>query len=150
MSNFSNTSDCLVLKITELDVVYTDPSNNNVKSIDNTIYVFYDIYEDRYYLRGKRYDRPNTTCPSTPYSFCCDSKHDLFDFINFIIPKGTKVLIDLLTYQNMPTSSNDVTYDYLDSNYSPANEIVGLNPRKLKQDMFVNVLRMLRNIYNDY
>ena len=133
-------SDSLVLKITER---FMDTTN----SIDNIIYIFFDINEDRYHLRCKRFD---IVQDCLPYSFCCDNPHDLFDFINFIIPPGTQVMYDFITYKSMALSSNDVTYSYLEENYDYKNEIVGYYPKKIKRRRLLNILRMLRNIYNDY
>jgi hypothetical protein len=137
----NNNTDCLVLKITEKSYSF-----NSGSTTDNIIYVFFDVNENVYHLRGKRHDIKLTE----GYSFCCDNECNVSDFIDFIVPKNNTVMYDVLNYKKLPVSSHDVTYDYLELNYSSKNEIVAYHSEKLKKNRLKKALRILAQTYNYY
>jgi hypothetical protein len=145
MSNLSQTDtrvdDCLVFKFEEIE-----ENSNNV--VDTTIYVLYDKNEYHYVLRGKRRETVNQTAYT--YSFNCESAQDLADFLQYIICKDNTVNETLMNYDNLPGSSNDITYDFLQDYFHMDYEIAGYDRQKLGRKRLLKNLRMLRNVYNFY
>jgi hypothetical protein len=132
--------DTLVLKIVEFDTELNRP--------DTTIYVIYDKTNHKYIIRGKR--RELNVLKSCTYSFKCDSVKDLADFIQFLICKSNKVSYILYNYDNLPATSNEISYEFLDEHDDRTYEISGYDNLNLKRNELVRNLRMLRNVYNYY
>ena len=56
----------------------------------------------------------------------------------------------LYNYDNLPTDSNEITYEFL-RNYDHSDyEISGYNIPKMERKRLLNNLRILRNIHNYY
>jgi hypothetical protein len=144
MSEFSQTDtrvdDCLVLKFEEIEEKTTE--------IDTTVYVLYDKNKHHYVVRGKRRESENR--PSYAYSFNCEYAEDLADFLQYIICKYNTVNETLMNYDNLPGSSNDITYEFLQYYFHPDYEVAGYDRIKLGRKSLLKKLRMLRNIYNFY
>ena len=132
--------DTLVLKIVEFDT--------ELKRPDTTIYVIYDKANHKYIIRGKR--RELNVLKSCTYSFNCDSVKDLADFIQFLICSSNKVSYILYNYDNLPTESNEISYEFLAEHDERTYEISGYDNEDLKRNVLLRNLRMLRNIYNYY
>jgi hypothetical protein len=134
--------DCLVLKIEEIDdsIKYND--------IDSTIYIIYDVHEKLFIVRGKR--RSTQEINSQPYSFTCNSAHDLADFLSVVICKRNLRSYTLLNYDNLPDNHTDITYSYLEQYDEPAYEICGYDYCRHSKKKLLEFLRMLRNVYNNY
>jgi hypothetical protein len=130
--------DTLVLKIVEYD--------ENTHKNDTTLYMFYDQSIQRYVIRGKRKEIPNLDL--CIYSFECRSVHSLADFIKFVIDRHNYVSYILYNYDNLPATSDEVTFDFLSSNDDISYEIAGYDRQELKRNDLVRNLRMLRNIFN--
>jgi len=136
MSEFSERPvDCLVLKIVEFDAV-----NNK---IDNSVFILYDKREHNYVVRGKRVNGSAFT--SEPYSFVCDYNDvdTLVHFISFIMCSESKVTYELYNYNNLPISSHDITFEFLDRFIDPAYEIAAYD--KISYSIFFNIASFFSN-----
>ena len=140
VSTDTRVDDCLVLKFEEIE----EDSNN----IDTTVYVLYDKNEHNYVVRGQR--RWSEKVQSCSYSFNCEYARDLADFLQYIICKDNTVNETLLNYDNLPGSSNDITYEFLKEYCHTDYELAGYDRQKLVRKRLIKNLRMLRNVYNFY
>lgn len=129
--------DTLVLKIVEYEVK-TDKK-------DNIIYILFDTSLNKFIIRGKRV--PLDSCT---YSFECDNSSKLFDFIDFLIDRYNKVSYILYNYDNLPKSSNDITYEFLESYYDVRYEISGYDNKTIRKKELVKNLNMLKNVNNKF
>lgn len=132
--------DTLVLKIVEHDVDLARP--------DTTLYILYDKREHKYIIRGKRFE--TQTVKTCSYAFECEFAHDLADFIQFLIEKENNISYILYNYDNLPETSNEITYDFLHDCDDRQYEISGYDNMPLKRGQLLKNLRMLRNIHNHY
>jgi len=130
--------DTLVLKIVEYDSDSGKP--------DTTLYLLYDKSIHRYVIRGNR--KGTSYISSLTYSFECESVYDLADFIQFVIDSSNNVSYILYNYDNLPMSSNEITYDFLEEYDDISYEIAGYDNKVLKRKNLLRHLRMLRNIFN--
>jgi hypothetical protein len=137
MSSDMTAPDCLVLKIEE----YEDDTHDNITNI----YVLYDQKMEKYILRGS-YISSKMKCP--PYSFMADSANDVADFILFAMDIKNEKNIILYNYDNLPETSDEITYEFLRDWQSSDYEITGYNNTTPNHKYLVNRLRILRNIYN--
>jgi hypothetical protein len=136
--------DTLVLKIQEVE---------QSGLVDTTLYVLYDQSTHRFVIRGKRRDvHENDACT---YSFECEFAHELADFIMFVIDRvNNRVSYVLYNYNNLPLTSNKITYEFFSEYDTPTcdnvtYEIAGYDNLKLKRKELERNLRMLRNVFNE-
>ena len=139
--------DTLVLKIVEHDV---DSGEQ-----DTTLYILYDKMRHHYVIRGKRKDvirgkRKEFDLRTCTYSYECEFAHDLADFIEFLIDEENKVSYILYNYDNLPSTSNEITYEFLKENDAITYEIAGYDNKKFYRRELLKNLRMLRNVFNHY
>ena len=134
-----NASDNLVLQIVEHDV----DSKNTVK----TLYILYDTKLKTYVLRGKRYGGNVKSCT---YSFECRFADDLVEFLEFVLDKHNNYSYILYNYDNLPDTSNQITFEFLKRYDSIVYEISGYDNKPLKRSHLMKYLKMLRNITNNY
>jgi hypothetical protein len=93
-----------------------------MNNIDTCLYIFYDIYEKNYHIRGNRFVN------NLNYSFQSKNKSVIYDFVKFIMENQA---VSLHSYSCLPTDSSLITYDILsekDVNHSDNisyNEIMG-------------------------
>jgi len=132
--------DCLVLKIEEYDTT--------VKELDTTVYILYDKEEHKYVVRGRR--RYTQEHPSCTYSFDCEYANDLVDFLKYIICKENTINEVLYNYDNLPATSSEITFEFLQENDERTYEISGYNGLKCTRKRLLRNLRMLRNVFNYY
>lgn len=132
--------DCLVLKIQEYEEL--------TGLLDTTIYVLYDKKEHQYVVRGHRRNRSHLE--GCVYSFVCDDANDLADFISYVICKENFWTYVLYNYDNLPESSNDITYEFLFNNDSPVYELAAYDKQIYSKSWLLKNLRMLRNVFNYY
>jgi hypothetical protein len=132
-------TDCLVLKIEEHDVT--------TKELDTTLYVIYDKKEHQFVVSGKRFSKKMGSCA---YSFNCEFAEDLADFITFVICKKNLWTYVLYNYDNLPATSEEITYDFLKQYDSKEYELGGYNYLQFKRKCLLSKLRMLRNVFNYY
>lgn len=132
----------LILCIEEHD------NKENFDSIDNRIFIGYDITDNDYYVRGKRQD--STRCEYVPYAFHCDSANELYDFIEFVTGGILdNISIILYNYNNISNElSDDLTYDFFEDQMDSSYEIVAYDRVTLNRDLMVKNLNMLKNMYN--
>lgn len=141
MSAFTqNVTDCLVLKLEEVD--------SESKEIDTTLYILYDKINYRYLIRGRRKWTP--TFQSCTYSFECKYAHDLAEFIQYVISPDNEVNEVLYNYDNFPNNSNHITYEFLHDYDHSDYEISGYNRNNLIRKRIIKLLRILKNIFNYY
>jgi hypothetical protein len=131
--------DTLVLKIVEHDVDLGKP--------DTTLYVLYDKVTHRYVIRGQRNDSSVASCT---YSFECEFANDLADFLEFLLDKTNRFSFILYNYDNLPETSNEITFEFLRGYDSRVYELSGYDDQKLKRKSLLKYLRMLRNVFNYY
>ena len=132
-------ADCLVLKIEEYDI-----DNGN---LDTTLFLIYDKKEHKYVIRGKR---NSVSFDSCAYSFNCEFAHELFDFLTFVICKKNHWTYVLYNYDNLPSTSDEITYEFLERNVSKVYELAGYDRQKFKKSKLLSYLRILRNVFNFY
>jgi hypothetical protein len=130
--------DTLVLKIVERD----EPTNK----VDTTLYIFYDQSTRRYVIRGNRREVPHLA--SSIYSFECKTVNDLADFVQFVIDRHNYVSYVLYNYDNLPSTSDEVTFEFLASNDDVSYEIAGYDNEPLIRNVLVRNLRMVKTIFN--
>lgn len=137
MSSHMTPSDCLVLKIEE----YCSETKQNIANL----FVLYDQEIDKFVIRGSNIAK---TLYCAPYSFMADSANDLADFLLFAVDRQNKINCVLYNYDNLPETSDEITYEFLTRYESRDYEIAGYNNVKLTHKYLVKCLRMLRNVYN--
>jgi hypothetical protein len=131
-------TDCLVLKISEY-LTDNEP--------DNVLYVFYDKMLHHFFIRGAQ---SSARFEFYPYSFRCEFAKDLEQFIHAIISSDSKVVYELLNYTDLPVESDDITYEYLEEAETPMMQITTIVSKNYNSKGVVNLLRMLRNVFNYY
>jgi hypothetical protein len=131
--------DTLVLKIVEQDVDLNRP--------DTTLYILYDKITSRYVIRGQRNDTKEDACT---YSYECEFANDLVDFLEFLLDRTNTFSYILYNYDNLPSSSNEITFEFLKEYDSRKYELSGYDNQKFKRKVILKNLRMLRNIFNYY
>ena len=140
MSSFAF-PDCLVLKLEEIC--------RQTKEIDTTVYILYDSVKHNYLIRGRRKWIPNYQ--SCEYSYdATNSEFNVADFLQYIICRTNTVNETLYNYDNLPSDSNEITFEFL-HNYDHSDyEISGYDNKKLHRNRLIKNLRMLRTIHNKY
>jgi hypothetical protein len=132
--------DCLVLKIEEYD--------SETCELDTSIFVLYDKKEHQYVLRGRR--KITEKYDARTYSFVCDSATDLANFISYVICQENLWTYVLYNYDNLPTSSDNITHEFLVKNESPEYEITAYDKITYNKYRLLQNLQMLRNVFNYY
>ena len=132
-------TDCLVFKIEEND--------NDSNELDTALYVLYDKIEHHFVVRGKRHHKKIDSCT---FSFQCEFAEELADFISYVICKKNLWTYVLYNYDNLPATSDEITYEFLRRNESKVYELAGYNEQEYSRDVLLKNLRMLRNVFNYY
>jgi len=136
MTSFYSFPDSLVYKIIEYDNV------NYGGNVDNVIYLFYDKNIQKFVIRGKRqYDG------SCVYSLQCSVVCELVNFIGFLIGNN-KFSIVLYNYDNLPQTSDDITFDFLHKNDDNNNELYGYDNNTFNKKKLTKYFKILNHIYN--
>jgi hypothetical protein len=131
--------DCLVLKIEEH---YVD-----TKNLDTILYVLYDKNEHHFVVSGKRASDKIDSCT---FTFQCEFAHELADFISFVVCQKNQWTYVLYNYDNLPATSDEITFDFLKRNDSNVYELAGYVRQEYDRDILLSHLRMLRNVFNYY
>lgn len=142
--------DTLVLKIEEIE-----QTGDYKGLVDTTLYVLYDDCMGKFIVRGKRRDSSYASIDSCTYSFECEFAHELVDFILFVIDQKNRVSYVLYNYDNLPLTSNEITYEFLarcdtEENNNIAYELAAYDNVKLRSRELVRHLRMLRSVSNRF
>jgi len=140
MTEFVNVPDCLVLKLEEYDIDRFE--------IDTTLYILYDKKEHNYVIRGRRKWTPKYK--SCTYSFVCESTKVLADFIQYIFCSANKINETLYNYDNLPYSSKDVTFEFLQDYDHSDYELTGYDKQSFNRKNLIKKFQILRNISNYY
>jgi hypothetical protein len=113
------------------------------------LFVFYDSRSDCYEIRGKNKDTTNTKYH--PFSFTCKNISSLYHFLFFhFCLKETENSITLYNYDHLPENSNEITYDFLELSQESSYEIFAYGQYKITQKRCKKILKMLKNIMNEY
>ena len=134
-----SSTDCLVLKV--MEVMTKD------KSVDNILYIFYDINENQFFIRGKRI---NEGVIFNSYSFVCDDDSSVEKFVDVITSDESDVIFELINYKNLQYDSPDITFEYLDKNSTPLNQIVAFYPSEYDSRKLLKMLSVIKTMYNYY
>jgi len=135
----TDNTDCLVFKIQEHCC--------DTNELDATIYILYDKKEHNFVIRGKRFSKKIESCT---FSFICEFADELADFISFTICEENMWTYVLYNYDNLPDSSDEITYEFLKNNDSKVYELAGYDKQEYDRDALLKHLRMLRNVFNYY
>jgi hypothetical protein len=152
-----NITDCLVLCIDDLTTV--------------KIFIIYDVNKKKFIIRGKNYDsdsdseseseydtdsesasfnsESDVNCLNKPFSFQCKLKKQLIPFLNYLISVNS-FKFTLYNYDNLPNSSNEISYEFLEDLQDERYEIVSYKEDIFDKKMCLNLLNILKNIYNEY
>ena len=147
--------------------------------VEHTIFIVYDVREQKYVIRGKRFEnneKPQSDPFSTPsivqvfdylfqtksekktstyypYSFSCPLKESLVDFLDFIFSQGSTFRISLYNYDNLPYLSKDITYDFFERHVDESYEISSVydyrSDKKIKE-RFEKILDLIQHVSNEY
>lgn len=129
--------DTLVLKIIEY---------YNFDKKDTILYILYDNSINRYVIRGKRHE--TSLIKNCTYSFECDTTHGLAEFIEFLVDSENYVSCILYNYDNLPLTSDEITYEFLEEHDKIQNEISGYDKKKLERKYLLKLLGILKNVFN--
>jgi hypothetical protein len=150
-----NKTDCLVLCIDDFKTV--------------KIFVIYDYKENKFIIRGKNYD-DNTVCNSDsdsdsesescsnnsnsyllnkPFSFQCKLKKNILSFIDYIVSIN-RCEFTLYNFDNLSYNSNNIHFKFLEDSQEENNSIVSYDRDHFDETMCLNMLNILKNIYNEY
>jgi len=139
MSEF-NVTDCLVLKLKEYDV--------ERNKLDNTMFILYDMNTEEFVIRGQRdYNTRNEGCT---YSFQCKREEELVDFIDYMIDSKNPVTEILYNCDNLPYSSNDITFEDLQEELYGYKELSGYDNQLFTKSRMLSNLKILKNMFNYY
>jgi hypothetical protein len=70
--------------------------------------------------------------------------------LKYIICKENTINEVLYNYDNLPATSNEITFEFLQENDERTYEISGYNGLKCTRKRLLRNLRMLRNVFNYY
>ena len=139
IENEDNTPpDCLVLEI------YV---NNQIFDERKRVFVWYDSYERRFFLRGKNDD--TEIISYNPFNFKSKRAYHVADFVQLIIDKKSILKVAMYNFMDLPFSSNDITFEMLETNENA--ELIYMNENyPLKYHKLTYLMKTLENIYNSY
>ena len=133
-------SDCIVLKIEEIEATTGD--------IDNTIYVLYDTKAPGYISRGVR--SPCRKTAFDTYSFRCYPPKVVTNFLELTICSNNTVNYSLYNCIDLPCKSDDITVDLLDDSCYKSVEIVGYDNLAVERKTLRKYVDIVGNMFNLY
>jgi len=139
-----SSTDCLIVKVVEVN---TDTQDTEYKKVVNILYIFYDINEQQFFVRGKRFHEGSNY---NPYSFIANDISSLDSFMDVITLNDSDIIYELINYNNLEYDSNDITFDYLAENESRENKLSSFYPDKYSSRAFKKILSVIQNLYNYY
>lgn len=142
-----SSTDCLIVKVVEVNTDTQDTEDTEDKKIVNILYIFYDINEQQFFVRGKRFHEGSNY---NPYSFIANDVTSLDSFIDVITLNDSDIIYELINYNNLEYESHDITFDYLAENESPENKLSSFYPDKYSSRTFKKILSVIQNLYNYY
>jgi len=146
----NNVPDCLVLKIIEYEKFDSDMDRETLNRYkDMRIFIIYDIHKRSFIIRGKR--RPTSLVRTLPFSYECTKKPDVLDFIQLLIPTEHYFSMELYNVTDLPTNSNEITYQNLSKSCKLSSMIVAYDNENVSSpDRIHKSLYSLQHIYNEY
>jgi len=136
----TSSSDCLVLLIEGYD-----PELNI--SVNKT-YVLYDNVNQQYLVRGLDFDK-ETQKKSFSFTVDYDATESIVDFTDFF-SSGDQVKIAVYNFDDLPLTSEEITYEYLEDYSSEEYEIFTFRPTNYSKTTIRRMLTMVKNMYNHY
>ena len=151
-----NLLDCLVLCIDDLSSF--------------KLFVLYDTKKNIYELRGKNYvlvsddsesesvlysdsdsdlEKESNNIEFLPFSFKSKKSKHLIEFIEFIISLNS-CEFTVYNYNNFPSNSNKINFDLLENHQQNKREIFCYEKENFDKEMCKKLLKMIKNIYNNY
>lgn len=161
MSNL-NLLDCLVLCIDD--------------SSSFKLFVLYDTKKNIYELRGKNYvlvsddtetesefvsdsdsesksesdlEQESNNIEFLPFSFKSKKSKHLIEFIEFMTSLNS-CEFTVYNYNNFPSNSNKITFDFLENHQQNKRELFCYEKENFDKEMCKKLLKMIKNIYNNY
>ena len=141
----NNSTDCIVLHIEEYD--------NDTNKIDSSIFILYDVNKRKFIIRGKRgnFGEKPTVYTTYPYSFTSKKKSRVIEFLKLMLDtKNNYINITLFNYDNLPATSNEITYRFLNKNVDKRYEMTGYDKFCVTDFSLRNILNVLKSVYNNY
>lgn len=134
-------SDCLVLKMQELEV-----SNEN--NVDNEVYILYDMRTNKYIVRGKR---ANTELTSyADYSFDCYESTDVLDLLKVLLDNANLVNYTLYDFKNLPWSSKKIDFESLNEMSCESSLLACYEEVKFSAKYMRRQIQLTKNVCNNY
>lgn len=84
-----------------------------------------------------------------PFSFKCKKKKHLIDFIEHMTSTNS-CEFTIYNYNNFPCNSNKITYEFLENHQQSRNEIFCYEKESFDKVFCNKMLKMIKNIYNNY
>lgn len=133
-----SSSDCLILYLKEYD-----PEE---KESEAKAYVLYDTSTDLYIIRGK-WD--NDSVPFSFTSYGCNHE-SVTDFLQLFIGKDNLSETTIYNHTDLPLTSDEITFEYLQENLCSENILVSYKPEPFSKRETNRVVRVLRDLFNLY
>jgi hypothetical protein len=128
-------TDCIVLNI--------------AATSGSQVFIIYDCKTRLYEIRGKNDDVTAEYSYYLPYSFSCEMAKHLSEFIhNVFYYENNKVT--LYNCDQLPETSEDITFEFLDENLRSRNEIFSYLYKSFSKKSCKKLLKIMRHIYNEY
>jgi hypothetical protein len=112
---------------------------------EGKVYVLHDS-NDKYLIRGRRDNE------SLPFSFI---SHDynldsLVDFLEIFFGKQELCKLKLYNHNDLPLTSEEITFDYLHENLFDENIITSYYPEIFSKRDMTKALNSIKNVFNYY
>ena len=122
--------DTLVLKIVDTDL--------KLDVLNASVYILYDTLIKRYIIRGVN------------YSYECASQPEVVNFLELLLDDTSVFSFILYNYTNLPSTSNEITFHFLNTYACDTIEVTGHENVKLNKRYILKYLRTLKNVFNYY
>jgi len=125
-------------------------TRGNSNSIDTRLFIGWSNTDNDFYLRGKRQDIGSHEF--VPYSFHCESAHELYDFIKCVIDTSNTISIILYNFNNIDSYINmreyELNYEFFEEHIDRNYEIAAYDNEKINRKRIVRYLNILKTMYN--
>jgi len=134
-------TDCLVLHI--------------ASTSGPQLFIIYDCKTGLYEIRGKNVSESLDYAYFNSYSFSCEKVKHLSEFIDALffdskINENKNKIITLYNCDELPETSEDITFEFLTHHLGLNNEIFFKFYKKLSKKKCKKLLKMMKHIYNEY
>ena len=126
--------------------------NKNTWFTRSEVYVFYDYQTKLFGIRGKMYNKNNYVSHPNIFSWDCSCTLPVLDFLKEVHQEYEFLTVSTVNYTNLPSFSENITFEYLSSNYSRQSEVSGMDYEKKQFDLdkLITHLNIMENIYTEY